>query len=248
MPAVRPSSHSALVVDEDLVSGWRIAEALRDEGFAALWVTSQAAAATQLSAGAYDIVLVSLSLPGSGTVDIVRAIRADRRDAVVLGLTAAEPDAEVVAVLDSGADDVFARTEPDSVLRARVRAQVRRMSPEGYVEGSAIRVDELVVDQASRRCFVRGLEVTLRAKELDLLILLTEHQSCVVPRYEVMCQVWDENWSGSTKTLDVTMAGLRRHLRQASSSVGAVIPEIVTVRGRGYRLDPRGTPALDQAG
>src|SRR6478672_4612030 len=63
MPPVDSSSHSALVVDEDLVSGWRVAEGLRDAGFTAVWVTSQAVAAAQLSTASYDVVLVSLSLP-----------------------------------------------------------------------------------------------------------------------------------------------------------------------------------------
>ena len=254
MPPVDSSSHSALVVDEDLVSGWRVAEGLRDAGYTAVWVTAQAVAAGQLSTASYDVVLVSLSLPQDGALDIVRAIRAEPGDAVVFALVDEESDAGVAA-LDAGADQLVARSTTVPLLLARVRAMLRRVHPQRAGSGSATTIDDLTIDRASRRCFVRGAEVTLRAKELDLLMLLTEHQGCVVPRYEVMSQVWDENWSGSTKTLDVTMAGLRRHLRVAAGSAGGVIPEIVTVRGRGYRLDPTGStgvrpvPApLDRAG
>ncbi len=68
-------------------------------------------------------------------------------------------------------------------------------------------IDDLVVDPGSRRCHIGSREVTLRAKEFDLLWLLMQHSGSVVTRLELMSQVWDENWSGSTKTLDVTMAG-----------------------------------------
>ena len=247
MPSLDSSSHSALVVDEDLVSGWRVAEGLRAAGYAAIWVTSRAAAAAQLTTTSYDVVLVSLTLPPDGALDIVRAIRAEPRDLVVLGLVSEESEADAVAALDAGADEVVARSTTLPLLLARVRAILRRVRPERAGSGSATSIDDLTIDPASRRCFVRGLEVPLRAKELDLLLLLTEHQGCVVPRYEVMAQVWDENWSGSTKTLDVTMAGLRRHLRVAAGSAGGVVPEIVSVRGRGYRLDPAGV-SLDRAG
>jgi DNA-binding response OmpR family regulator len=237
MAPVDPSSHSALVVDEDLVSGWRIAEGLRADGYTAVWVTSQAAAAAQLSTAAYDVVFVSLTVSVGGALDIVRAIRAEQSEAVVFALTSSETEPDVVVALDAGADDVVLRRTELPVLMARIRAALRRVVPEHAMAGTATSVDDLTIDRASRRCYVRGVEVTLRAKELDLLMLLTENQGCVVPRYEVMSQVWDENWSGSTKTLDVTMAGLRRHLRLAAAGAGAVIPDIVTVRGRGYRLD-----------
>ena len=221
MASLGSSSHCALVVDEDLVSGWRVAEGLREAGYAAVWVTSQAVAATQLSTTSYDVVLVSLSLPQDGALDIVRAIRAEPGDAVVLALVAEESEGDGVAALDAGADQLVVRSTTMALPLARVRATLRRVRPPHAGSGTATTIDDLTIDRASRRCFVLGAEVTLRAKELDLLMLLTEHQGCVVPRYEVMAQVWDENWSGSTKTLDVTMAGLRRHLRVAAASARA---------------------------
>src|SRR4029078_7666165 len=109
MPPLDSSSHSALVVDEDLVSGWRVAEGLRGAGDAAIWGTSQAAAAAQLTTASYDVVLVSLTLPPDGALDIIRAIRAEPGDLVVLALVTEESEPQGVAALDAGADEVVAR-------------------------------------------------------------------------------------------------------------------------------------------
>ncbi|HUR02934.1 MAG TPA: helix-turn-helix domain-containing protein, partial [Nonomuraea sp.] len=82
---------------------------------------------------------------------------------------------------------------------------------------------------------VAGAEVTLRAKEFDLLARLAREPGRAVSRDELMADVWDENWFGSTKTLDVHIAAVRRRLADVAGS--ARIPTIVTLRGHGYRLD-----------
>jgi DNA-binding response OmpR family regulator len=95
----------------------------------------------------------------------------------------------------------------------------------------------LVVDRSARRCFVRDREVGLRAKEFDLLDALASNAGRVVTRTTLMNVVWDEHWFKSTKTLDVTMVGLRRHLREAADQVGGLVPQIRTMRAVGYRMD-----------
>ncbi len=114
---------------------------------------------------------------------------------------------------------------------------------------SPIVVADLVVDIAARRCCIGGREVPLRAKEFDVLCLLARHRDHLVSREDLMSEVWDENWSRSTKTLDVTMAGVRRRLREVGAMVpGAVVPNIATLRGCGYRLDSLAEPRLGRAG
>lgn len=97
---------------------------------------------------------------------------------------------------------------------------------------------DLVVDVRAHRCLVGELEVPLRPKEFDVLWLLAEHLGRLVSRQQFMRLVWDENWRGSTKTLDVTVAGVRRRLREAAGSESRSLPTITAVRGCGYRLDP----------
>ena len=120
-------------------------------------------------------------------------------------------------------------------LLARLRAHLRRHAV-AHPARDPVRLGDLVVDVAARRCALHGVEVPLRAKEFDLL---AERVGEAVSREALMAEVWDENWFGSTKTLDVTMAGLRRRLTEAAEAGGrpARLPEITTLRGHGYRLD-----------
>lgn len=99
-------------------------------------------------------------------------------------------------------------------------------------------LDDLVVELRSRRCLVAAREVSLRRKEFDVLRVLVRNRNRLVTRRQLMHLVWDEDWCGSSKTLDVTVSGLRRRLRDAAGAeVGAVVPPIITLRGLGYRLD-----------
>jgi DNA-binding response OmpR family regulator len=105
----------------------------------------------------------------------------------------------------------------------------------------------LTIDVAARRVTVSGVEVPLRARELDLLIRLAQDAGSAVSREVLINDVWDQNWFGSTKTLDVHMVSVRRKLAEAAKSAGpweeAALPTISTLRGHGYRLElPRSSP------
>lgn len=95
----------------------------------------------------------------------------------------------------------------------------------------------LVVELGSRRVLVGGREITLRRKEFELLVRLAGSAGRAVPRGTLMSDVWDRNWFGSTKTLDVTMATLRRKLDDAARATGVPAPRITTLRGHGYRFE-----------
>ena len=104
----------------------------------------------------------------------------------------------------------------------------------------SLQVGDLVVDTAARRCTLGGTEVGLRAKEFDLLARLAMEAGVAVSRSSLMNDVWDENWFGSTKTLDVHVAALRRRLAEAAAAGGVPAPRITTLRGHGYRLEVPG--------
>jgi DNA-binding response OmpR family regulator len=121
-------------------------------------------------------------------------------------------------------------------LHARLRAHLRR-GGSGGTTGPAVRaVGDLVVDVARHRVTVAGGEVHLRPKEFDLLARLAAQPEVAHSREQLMADVWDENWFGSTKTLDVHVAALRRKLQEVAPP-GRRVPQIVTVRGHGYRLE-----------
>ena len=130
--------------------------------------------------------------------------------------------------LESGADDYLTKPFRLAELMARVRAHVRRNAPPAD-EAPMLRVGALEVDTAARRARVGDVEVSLRAKEFDLLARLAAEPGTAVSRTTLMSDVWDENWFGSTKTLDVHLSALRRKLADASRGGKVRAPEIVTL-------------------
>jgi len=127
------------------------------------------------------------------------------------------------------------------VLLARLRAHLRRRPQgPGHHTEAPIRLGDLTVDASARRCLVAGTEILLRPKEFELLAVLARNAGAAVSRETLMAQDWDENWFGPTKTLDVTLASLPRRLHQAVADAPGTpaLPEITTLRGHGYRLEP----------
>jgi DNA-binding response OmpR family regulator len=115
-----------------------------------------------------------------------------------------------------------------------VRAHLRRSAVVPSAQ-AVITVGAMVVDVGARRVTIADAEVPLRTKEFDLLARLAVDAGTAVSRETLMADVWDAHWFGSTKTLDVHVAAVRRKL--AASPAGAQAPPIITLRGHGYRLD-----------
>jgi DNA-binding response OmpR family regulator len=136
-----------------------------------------------------------------------------------------------VVGLDTGADDYLSKPFGLAELQARVRALLRRTqgpARDGQPVGDP---DGLHVDVAARRVYAGTTEVPLTGKEFDVLNILVANKDKVVSRGRLMADVWDENWYGSTKTLDVTIGRLRHKLEGAG-----VTEKVVAVRGVGFRL------------
>lgn len=190
---------------------------------------------------AYDVLLLDLGLPDVDGLDVARMLRARFPEQLIVILTARTDDIDIVAGLDAGADDYLVKPFSMTVLLARLRAHLRRRSVAPPAQ-EPIRLGDLLLDIPARRCSARDVEVELRPKEFELLAVLAQHVGEAVSRETLMADVWDENWFGSTKTLDVTMAGLRRRLADASAATGTALPLITTLRGHGYRLEPPPPP------
>ncbi|MEU9443299.1 response regulator transcription factor [Streptomyces sp. NPDC048304] len=229
---------AVLVVEDDDTIGRHLTTGLRSNGYAPTWSRTGAGALTEAGQAPYDVLLLDLGLPDMDGLDVARTLRARLPDLLIIILTARTDDIDVIAGLDAGADDYLVKPFSLTVLLARLRAHLRRRTlasppPEPVTLG------DLVLDETARRCTLHGTDVPLRPKEFELLALLGRHAGEAVSRETLMAEVWDENWFGSTKTLDVTMAGLRRRLAAAakSSPCPARLPQITTLRGHGYRLE-----------
>jgi DNA-binding response OmpR family regulator len=147
-------------------------------------------------------------------------------------LTARGEEMDRVLGLELGADDYVTKPFSAAELVARIRAVLRRAADEPEGGDSVLEVGDVVLD-LDKRLVTRGSEqVDLTVKEFDLLRLLLESAGKVVRREQLIADVWDTNWFGSTKTLDVHVSSLRRKLGDDPSD-----PRYIhTVRGIGFRF------------
>ncbi|MEU6343343.1 response regulator transcription factor [Streptomyces sp. NPDC046977] len=228
-----------LVIEDDEVIGRHLETGLRGGGYACTWCRTGTSGIAEVSRTEPDVVLLDLGLPDSDGVDIARRLRTDRPSLLIVILTARSDEIDVIAGLDAGADDYLVKPFSLSVLLARLRAHLRRRPSVAAPQEGPVLVGDLTVDVAARRCLLGDHEVMLRPKEFEVLALLARRSGTAVSRETLMAQVWDENWFGPTKTLDVTIASLRRRLSESAAAgrTGVRPPDITTLRGHGYRLE-----------
>lgn len=175
------------------------------------------------------LLVLDLGLPDVDGIDVCRRVRAVRPELPILILSARDQELDVVAGLDAGADDYLVKPFRLSELLARVRAHLRRAAAtDDDRDQEPLRLGRLEIDLGARRAFLDGVEMALRPKEFDLLVLLAQNAGRVVTRERIMSIVWDTEWMGSTKTLDTHILSLRRKLAPDA---------IATLRGVGYRLE-----------
>jgi DNA-binding response OmpR family regulator len=222
-----------LVVEDDETIGTALESSLRLHGYEVSWERTGRGALRRAEVG-FDFVLLDLGLPDLDGIEVCRRLRAALPSAVLVILTARSEEMDVVVGLEAGADDYLTKPVRLRELLARVGAHLRR-GPATAANRPAITVGTLRVDIARRRVSLAGKEILLRAKEFDLLARLAEEPGIAISRDTLMAEVWDARWFGSTKTLDVHIAALRRKL--CSSADECPAPRISTLRGHGYRLE-----------
>jgi len=188
-----------IVEDEDAIAAPLI-EGLGREGYEVERVATGQAA---LDADAADVILLDLRLPDMDGYDVCRAIRA-RSDVPIIMVTARGEESDRVIGLELGADDYVVKPFGVRELIARIRAVTRRTSAGGRADADVepLRSGSLEVDVRARRVSVDGHEVALTAKEFELLAVLAADPGAVVTRKQLLEEVWETSWYGSTKTIE----------------------------------------------
>ncbi|WP_309112054.1 response regulator transcription factor [Saccharothrix sp.] len=212
-----------LLVEDDEPIAESLMRGLGRYGFDVEWVRTGAEA---LAVEVADVVLVDLGLPDMDGLDVCRDLRA-RSDVPIIVISARADEVDRVVGLEIGADDYVTKPFGVREVIARMRAVLRRVRP-AVAQPEPVRSDRLALDRRARRVFVDGVEISLTPKEYDLLAFLAEAPGAAFTREQIMEAVWDANWFGPTKTLDVHVGALRRKLGDAAA--------VETVRGVGFRL------------
>lgn len=216
-----------LLVEDDEPVAESLRRGLLRYGFAVEWVNTGGAALSY--DGPYDVVLLDLGLPDTDGLDVCKALQ-DRSQVPIIVISARSDETDRVVGLELGADDYVSKPFGVREVIARIRAVMRRVQPRAAdaPAGPDRYGTRLTVDRKAARVHLDGTEVGLAPKEYDLLAFLTEEPGALMSREQIMEAVWDANWFGPTKTLDVHVAALRRKL------AGAITIE--AVRGVGFRL------------
>lgn len=181
-----------------------------------------------------DLVVLDLGLPDVDGAEMLRMLRAVSTVPVIVA-TARDAEAEVVRLLDRGADDYLVKPFSGAQLDARIRAVLRRAASEDSGEAPVV-VGGLRVNRRSREASLDGQRLDLTPREFDLLHYLTARAGEVVSKRELLTEVWQVPYGGADKTVDVHLAWLRRKLGESAAA-----PRYLhTVRGVGVKLVPPG--------
>jgi two-component system, OmpR family, response regulator RegX3 len=218
-----------LVEDEESISE-PFSRALAREGFDPV-IARTAADALKLAASVDpELVLLDLMLPDGDGRDVCRELRR-RSDTPIIMLTARGTETDRIVGLELGADDYVVKPFSSPEVIARIRAVLRRTRRDDE-DGTRLALGDLAIDADARRAHKGDKELDLSRKEFDLLLVLADAAGRVLTRDQLMERVWDENWFGPTKTLDVHIGTLRRKLGDNPAK-----PRYIhTVRGVGFRF------------
>lgn len=217
-----------LVEDDDSIREL-VVYTLRTTGFEAKGFSTAALFWEAVEEEQPELVLLDIMLPDEDGLHILKRLRsnAETADLPVIMLTAKSTEYDRVLGLDSGADDYIPKPFGMMELVSRIKALLRRASRQN--DEKIYNLDALYVDVKRHNVAVNGQEISLTYKEFELLCYLLENCGVVLTRDQILSKIWDYNYSGETRTVDVHI----RTLRQKLGAMGALIE---TVRGVGYRI------------
>jgi DNA-binding response OmpR family regulator len=227
-----------LVVEDEPGIAEPLVAHLEREGFHATAVGTVADARARFEHEPPELLVLDVMLPDGDGRDLCRELRA-RSDLPIVLLTARGADADRIVGLEIGADDYVVKPFSAGELVARIRAILRRTGRVAVHQ--VLEIGDLRLDLDARTVTKAGSPVRLAAREFDLLALLMGNAGRVLRREAIMDEVWDPHWFGSTKTLDVHIAWLRKKLGDDPAHPRY----ITTIRGVGFRFagpEPDGEP------
>jgi DNA-binding response OmpR family regulator len=218
-----------LVVEDDQSVADGLLDGLSATSFDTLHVTTGAAALESVIDFDPDLILLDLGLPDMDGTDVCRKIRLSSSVPIIV-VSARDEEIDRVVALEIGADDYVVKPFGMRELIARIRAVARRTAQsEAEVLAPAARdFGPLWIDVRTQRVSIAGQDIHMTAKEFELLEYLSADPGAVFKRSDILHDVWDTNWYGTSKTLDAHIAAIRKKLGNPQW--------IESVRGVGFRF------------
>ena len=222
-----------LVVDDEPSIVELIRVNLEDAGYEVDEAADGAEALEKVRTRLYDLIVLDLMLPGVDGFEVCRQVRSESAVPIIM-LTAKAEEIDRVLGLELGADDYIIKPFSPREFVARVRAVFRRAAQHESAKGG-VHYGRLVLNLERRTAAIDGDRLQLTPKEFDLLLMLARHPGRIFERDELLSQLWEYDYAGGTRTVDVHI----RRLRQKLQDHPAYADAIETVHGIGYRMRER---------
>jgi two-component system alkaline phosphatase synthesis response regulator PhoP len=214
-------------VEDDQSIGYIIEKTIEHAGIKGFGFQTIEAFFTQFKKQKPDMILLDVMLPDGSGLDVLKKVRESDQHIPIMMVSALQSEMEKVIALDLGADDYM--TKPFGVLElaSRIQAKLRKVSQDHRItEGN------VTIDDEKHLCTMNNQEVYLTNKEYDILKMLIKNKKNVLTKEAIFNFVWDTNYMGETRTLDMHIKALRQKLAKHQASIA-----IITIRGIGYQIE-----------
>ncbi|PRY81398.1 response regulator transcription factor [Alkalibacterium olivapovliticus] len=228
-----------LVVEDDLSIGKLLEYNLVKEGYEVDVVTDGNEGLKRALSSEYTIILLDLMLPGKDGMDICRELKQEKNDTPIIMLTAKDSEIDKIIGLEIGADDYITKPFSPREVVARIKAILRRSNKSEVKESSLdVSEEELVLNDLTiypdkYEVYLKGKLIEFTPKEFELLLYLAKHKNRILSREQLLLAVWDYDYSGETRIVDVHVS----HLREKIEENPKIPVYIKTARGFGYKFE-----------
>ena len=199
---------------------------LRQKGFDVVSAKDGKEAMELFDVDTYDVIIVDWMLPKVSGIELVKHFRAHETQAILFMLTAKDEEGDILDAFEAGVDDYMSKPFSPRELIARLQAHLRR-NQDQVSQDRVLKVDDLVIDLDRHAVLIENEEVFLTKKEYDLLVYLVTHLDIVLSRDQILNEIWNFDYDGDTRIVDVHIFKLRSKLEKASMV-------IESLRGVGY--------------
>lgn len=232
-----PLSRTILIVEDEPSIVTLIKYNLEKEGFSTeVALNGEDAIKLAESKPEIDLIVLDLMLPKIDGIEVCKTLRKNNNFVPIIMLTAKDAEYDKIHGLEMGADDYLTKPFSPKELIARINAILRRTDRKSVDESTSIKIGELEIFPKKFEAYFKGELLELTRKEFELLVYLAEHKGQILSREQLLSSVWDYDFVGDTRIVDVQVSHLREKIEEDTKH-----PKYIkTVRGFGYKMeDPK---------